>query len=148
VLEAVTGVPVDAAGLRHALTGCTPSAVGAGGKSLGMDWRLITVDRTDVYLQRNAKAARWQLVAAVHRSGARSSTPDWRAEYRDFDAGLPRAVHLVSADSSRFDLSLTLSQVALNETLGPEVFRVERPPSARPMTLEELQHARPGVRED
>jgi hypothetical protein len=148
VLEAVTGVPVDGAGLRHALTGCTPSAVGAGGKSLGPDWRLITVDGMDVYLQRDAKAARWQLVASVHHRGARSSSPDWRAEYRDFDAGLPRAVHLVSADGTRFDLSLTLSQVALNETLGPDVFRVEVPPSARPMSLEELQHARPGVRED
>jgi len=59
---------------------------------------------------------------------------------------LPRAIHF--AGGQRFDLSLALSQVSLNEPLGPEVFRVQIPPSAAPITLEELRHARPGVREN
>ena len=121
VLEAVTGVPVDAGELRHTLTGCVAAETPPAGKSLGADWRLVTLGAADVYLQHDPRAARWQLVAAVHRDGG-----EWRAEYRDFDAGLPRSVHLTSADGSRFDLSLRLSQVAVNETLGPEVFLVER----------------------
>jgi hypothetical protein len=75
---------------------------------LGTDWRVIAVGSSDIYLLRDDKTARWQLAAAVHRGG------DWRAEYRDFDAGLPRSVHLVSAYSTRFDLTLMLSHVALN----------------------------------
>jgi len=53
--------------------------------------------------------------------------------------------HLANAAATRFNSSLTLSQVALNEPLGPEVFRVEIPPSADGSTLDELRHARPGV---
>jgi hypothetical protein len=144
VLEAVTGVPVDAAELRETLTGCAQPADARRGRSLGADWRVISLGSTDVYLRRDPTLGRWQLVAAAHRS----PSGEWRAEYRDFQAGLPRAVHLASADSKRFDLSLALSQVALNEPLGPEVFRVEIPRSAERISLDDLRHARPGVREN
>jgi hypothetical protein len=143
LLEAVTGIPVDAAALRHALTGCVAAAAPPIGKSLGADWRLLTLGATDVYLRRDEAARRWLLVAAIHREGA-----EWRAEYREFEAGLPRVVHLVSADGARFDLRLALSQVALNEALGPEVFRVDVPQSAQPITLDELRNARPGLRKN
>ncbi len=142
MLEALTGVPVDARELRVALTGCAPAPPAAAGAALGGDWRRVALDTTDVYLHRDGRTARWQLVAAVHRGSGQ-----WRAEYRDFVAGLPRSVHLVD-DRGRFDLSLALSQVALNEALGPEVFRVEVSRSAEPITIDELLHARPGVRED
>jgi hypothetical protein len=149
LLEAVTGVPVDAAELRHAVTGCIPAAAASpSGRSLGADWRLLTLGAADVYLRRDPASSRWQLVAAVHRADDRSTAIGWRAEYRDFADGLPRSVHLASADGSRFDLNLALSQVALNETLGPDVFRVQVPRSAEAITLDELKRARPGVRED
>jgi hypothetical protein len=144
LLEAVTGVPVDAVELRETLTGCTQPPRAPSGRSLGPDWRIVPVGSTDVYLHRDPALARWQLVAAVHRS----PSGDWRAEYRDFQAGLPRAIHLASADQKRFNLSLMLGQIALNEPLGPEVFRVEIPPSAERITLDDLRHARPGVREN
>jgi len=150
VLEAVTGVPVDAAGLRETLTGCTPPASAAAGRALGAEWRLVPVGAADVYLRRDPKIARWQVAAIVHRpTGAGSrAAGEWRAEYRDFQDGLPRGIHLASADGKRFDLSLTLSQVALNETLGADVFRVDVPRSAERITVDELRHARPGVREN
>jgi hypothetical protein len=144
LLEAVTGVPADPVELRETLTGCTQSARAPSGRSLGPDWRIVPVGSTDVYLHRDPTLARWQLVAAVHRS----PSGEWRAEYRDFQAGLPRAIHLASADQKRFNLTLVLGQVALNEPLGPEVFRVEIPPSAERITLDDLRHARPGVREN
>jgi hypothetical protein len=165
VLEAVTGVPVDAVELRETLTGCVRSAAGSGGQSRGADWRVLSLGSTDVYLHREATLARWQLVAAVRRSPAADSrlepgqgtSPEsapvsargaWRAEYRDFQGGLPRAIHLASADGKRFNLNLTLAQVALNETLGPEVFRVEIPRSAERISVDDLRHARPGFRQD
>src|SRR5262249_61863292 len=79
VLEAVTGVPVDAAGLRHALTGCASADAAPRGAALGSDWRMVAVDGADPDLHRDPKAARWQLVAAVHRA---RSGGEWRAEYR------------------------------------------------------------------
>ena len=144
VLEAVAGVRLDPAELRTALTGCAPDDAGPQGRSLGSDWRVLSLGTTEVYLRRDAKVGRWQLVAAIHKpaSGA------WRADYRDFQDGLPRAMHFVSTDSKRFDLNLVLSQVALNESFGAEVFRVDIPRGTERITLDQLQNARPGLRED
>jgi hypothetical protein len=157
LLEAVTGVPVDAEALRHLLTGCVGQTAAAG-RSLGDDWRALTVGATDVYLHRDGKDPRWQLTAAVHRdvqegsppAGSTRSSPslEWRAEYRNFEGGLPRSIRLVSADGTRFDLSLALAQVELNEVFGQDVFRVQVPPSAERITVDDFRHARPGVRED
>jgi outer membrane lipoprotein-sorting protein len=55
---------------------------------------------------------------------------------------------LVSRDPGRFDLRFTLSQVEVNTTLGADVFKVDIPRSARPMTIDELRDARPGLRQD
>jgi hypothetical protein len=144
VLEAVAGVRLDPAELRDALTGCVPPDAAPQGRALGPDWRMVTIESADAYLRRDAKAARWRLVAAIHRT----ATGRWRAEYRDFAAGLPRRVHLVSIGDKAFDLTLNLSQVALNESLGVEVFRVDIPAGAERITLDELKNARPGVREN
>ena len=38
--------------------------------------------------------------------------------------------------------------VETNTTLGPDVFRVQIPADAEPITIDELRRARPGVRED
>jgi hypothetical protein len=143
VLEAVAGVPVDARELRETLTGCPPAGAPSG-RAFGADWRSVSIGSTDAYLHRDRKLARWQLVAAVHRP----ASGEWRAEYRDFQAGLPRAVHLVSADGTRFNVRLILTQVALNEPLGAEVFRVEIPRSAVRISIDDLRHARPGLREN
>ena len=41
-----------------------------------------------------------------------------------------------------------MSQVETNVPLGDEVFRVDVPRTAKPITSDELRHARSGVRED
>ena len=145
VLEAVAGVPLDPADLKAALTGCAQAPDSAHGRSLGNDWRVVPDGPTELYLHRNRKIGRWEVAAALHRA-VDGGPGDWRAEYRDVQEGLPRAIRF--AGGQRFDLSLTLSQVSLNEPLGPEVFRVQIPRSAEPITLDELRHARPGVREN
>ena len=146
VLAAVAGPPLDAQELRETLTGCPPLAAAANGRQFGANWRVVTVGSTDVYLRRNAQPGRWQLVAALHhanRGDAASARDDWRSEYADFEAGLPRTIRLANADGKRFDLHLKLSQVETNARLGPEVFRVQIPPDADPITLDELRRSGP-----
>ena len=78
----------------------------------------------------------------------------WRAEYRDFQNDLPRSIRIAGvgpfgqAKDAVFDLRLVLSQVETNVELEADVFRQEIPPSATPITLDELRSARTGIRED
>jgi hypothetical protein len=147
VLEAVAGVPLDAAGLRQALVGCPSLNLDAArAREAGADWRIAPDGSTDVYFHRDQSAGRWRVVATAHHSAPGG---DWRAEYGAFQPnGLPQTIRLVSGGRDRFDLRLALSQVDINTTLGAEVFRIQVPSSAVPITLDELKHARPGIREN
>src|SRR5258708_909525 len=147
VLEAVAGVPLDAAGLRHTLIGCPSLSVDAArAREAGAQWRIAPDGSADVYLHRDQTAGRWRVVATAHHGVAGG---DWRAEYSAFQPnGLPQSIRLLSLARDRFDLRLNLSQVDINATLGADVFRVQVPSTAVPITLDELKHARPGVREN
>lgn len=146
VLDAVAGVPLSAGDLHAVLTGCAPPVTQPDGRALGADWRVITDPSGDaLYLHRAGAAQPWQLAAVVRRA--------WRVEYRDPLNGLARAMRITSVDGPRapgasFDLTLALSQVETNIPLGAEVFRVDIPRTAQPITLDELRRARPGIRED
>lgn len=149
VLEAVTGVALDGEELRRVLTAC-PAATGvASGRAPSDDWRIVADGSDELYLRRAGTSAPWHLVALLHRP---NEGPGWRAEYRDFQDGLPRSLRLVSIDQKRFDLQMSLSQVELNARLGDEVFRVDVPRDAAPITIDELREAgpfaRPSVRQD
>jgi hypothetical protein len=146
VLDAVAGVPLSAADLHEVLTGCAPSVARAEGRELGTDWRLVN-DATAgaMYLHREGADRPWQLVSVVRRA--------WRVDYRDPLNGLPRAIRVTSVAGDRipdasFDVTLALSQVETNVPLGDEAFRVDVPRTAKPITLDELRHARPGVRQN
>ncbi|HZR25791.1 MAG TPA: hypothetical protein VFA59_19485 [Vicinamibacterales bacterium] len=140
VLEAVAGVPLDPAALRAALTGCAQAADAGEARALGDDWRVLRDGPTQIYLRRDPHAAPWRVVATVH--------PEWRAEYRDYLNDLPRTIRLTGASDTRFDLHLALSQVDINTELGADAFTVQIPRSAQPIALDELRHARPGVRKN
>jgi hypothetical protein len=144
VLDAVAGVPLSAADLHAVLTGCAPAMTQSEGRALGDDWRLLNGASGDaLYLHRPGAALPWQLVSVVRRA--------WRVDYRDALNGLPRTMRITSVardGGSSFDLTLALTQVETNAPLGADVFRVDIPRAARPITLDELRHARPGVRED
>jgi hypothetical protein len=142
VLEALTGVPLDAARLREALTGCSSLAALAGeARQLGPDWRVLQDGpETRIYVQRVQARMTWQLVAAVHRAGA---ADEWRAEYREFTDGLPRALRFASRVRDRFDLRLQLADIEVNPPLPPEAFEIRIPANAQPITLDELRRAGP-----
>jgi hypothetical protein len=145
VLESVAGVPLDAADLRIALTGCAVAPRAGDAKQLGEDWRLVPDGSSDVYVHRDSPTAPWRIVAAVHRG---SGVMSWRSEYRDFQtagpaAGLPSTVRLTSIDRKQFDLRLALSQVELNAALDADVFRIQTSPGAEPITIDELKRSGP-----
>ena len=143
VLDAVAGVPLSAGDLHAVLAGCGPAVTNPDGRALGADWRLITDPAGDaLYLHRAGGNQPWQLAAGVR--------PAWRVEYHDPLNGVPRTLRItsVAGSAASFDLTLALSQVETNVPLGAEVFRVDIPRTAQPITLDELRHARPGVREN
>jgi hypothetical protein len=139
ILEAVAGVPLDAADLREALLGCA-AVTATEGRRVGEDWRTMSGTATDLYLHRETRTGPWRLVAAVHHAPSQTV---WRAEYRDFAGDLPREVRFVSRDSSRFDLRLQLSQVELNPGLEREAFQVTVPRGAERITIDDLKRLGP-----
>jgi hypothetical protein len=140
LLEAVAGVPLDASALRTVITGCAAMPDVAAMQAIGDDWRVATDGSDEIYLRRE-QAAGWRLTATAHPST--SLRAGWRAEYSNFQSGLPRTVRLVSTPAGRFDLQLELSQVELNVPLGPEVFQVQVPASAATISVDELRRSGP-----
>ena len=146
ILEAIAAVPLDPSDLRLALTGCADAPDVRSARQFGPDWRAVPDGPGEIYLRRDGGTGPWRIVGAVHRVAARNGEPAasaWRAEYRDFQDGLPRTVRLTAVDSNRFDLRLTLSQVELNVPLDDEAFGVRIPPGTEPITLQELKDAGP-----
>src|SRR5205823_5506838 len=89
-------------GLRaRLLTGGAIAPDVEGARQLGDDWRVISDGPTHIYLRRDPHAAPWRLVATVHPSTA--GRAEWRAEYRDFQDGVPRTIHLAALDRQQFD---------------------------------------------
>ncbi len=140
VLEALTGVPIAPADLRPVLTGCAEAPAPERARQFGADWFVVPDDAGTAYLHRESAQAPWRLVAAERRPPGAGG---WRTEYRDVDGGLPRSVRFKSEAAGRFDLRLSLSQVALNDTLGADVFRLQVPADAAPITLDELRRSAP-----
>lgn len=138
VVEAVTGVPLEAPALFTIITGCPTSPPSDPARGFGDEWRVMPAGPDEVYLNRE-KAGPWRVAAMERRPGANG----WRAEYRNFQDGLARLIRLVSTSRGAFDLQFGLSQVELNMPLGPDVFRLQVPASASPITLDELKASGP-----
>ena len=89
VLEAVSGVPLDAAMLRSLVTGCADRPDASDAVAFGDDWRVAPDGSDDVYFRRDAGNGSWRIVSTTKRGA-------WRADYSMFENGLPHAVRLVS----------------------------------------------------
>jgi len=137
--ERLRYAPLAPDDLRLALTGCAGDADVANARQIGDEWRVIP-GRREIYLRRASVAAPWQIVAAVYRQ---PGAPEWRAEYKTFRDGLPQAVRLTSADSRRFDLQLSLSDIERNPSLDADTFSLRVPPDFDPITIQELREAGP-----
>jgi hypothetical protein len=143
LVEALAGVALQPVELLELLTGClghrdavaengvAPSAQRAG--------RLTWV-RTDSGVEAWLDTAQGApLVVALRRGPL-------LVDYPQRAAGAPQTIHLVQqeGDGARVaDLTLRLSDVAMNATLPPSAFDVEVPADAKPMSLDELRRSGP-----
>jgi hypothetical protein len=138
IVEALAGVRLDPDELRMALAGCGLGAAPASDARAYGDWVAVDVaDGSTHYLRRAGN--RWRLVASTRDA--------LTIEYRDFTGSRPSTVRMSrSSDGSTerpTDLTVKLSETELNVALGPEVFQLDVPPEADPLTLEELRRAGP-----
>lgn len=133
-LEALAGIALGPDDLRSIVSGCGFGAgQPAGGRAFERNWASVDVGDTRNYLRQIEGA--WRLVAA--------SRGPIEVRYADFAGGVPMTVRLRVPGERPTDLTVRLSQVDTNETLGPEVFQVDIPSNASPMTLDELRQAGP-----
>ena len=136
-LEALAGVSLTPEELRTIVGGC---GFGAGtstaGRTYGSGRAAVDVGDAVVHLEQRGGGP-WQLAAVVR------GAVDVR--YSDYVAGRPATVRLRAAAAAdrATDLTIRLSQVDVNETLDADVFRVEIPAGATPITLDELRQAGP-----
>ena len=89
--------------------------------------------RYELYLHREGGAQPWRLVSTVH---AGSTDLVWRAEYRDFQNGLPRSIRVTTVETNRSRETTfvfpPLSQVETNAPLRADAFLHLPPPPRRP----------------
>jgi hypothetical protein len=136
-LEALAGIALNPSELRTIISGC---GLGPGepaeARAFDGGWASMQVSGATTWLQR--VNGTWTLVAA--------SRGPVEVRYSDFVQGLPSVIRLQSSagqTGKATDLTVRLSQVDVNQPLGPDVFQVDIPPDAKPLTLDELRQAGP-----
>jgi len=136
LVEALTGVALGPDELRAAIAGCGVAVDRiSSGQSYPGDWATVEGSQGRSWLRRVAGA--WRLVANVHNA--------LEIRYDEFASGHPSVVRFrtTPAQGAATDLTLRLTQVDINVTLGAEVFEVDVPDDATPLSLEELRRGRP-----
>lgn len=134
IVEALVGVPIGGAELRALLSGCgfgvaEPEA----GRAYSGGWLAVDTAGAATFLREID--GRWRVVAA--------SRPPLSVHYSTFTGARPTALRLQASGPSVADLTVRLSDVQINVPLGPDVFAIDVPAAADPLTLEELRRAGP-----
>lgn len=138
IIEALAGVALTAEELRAAVSGCGFGTVEPeAGRAYENGWIAVDSPGTTTWL-RNADGA-WQPLAVVR------GPVDIR--YEEFSGIYPSRIRIRTApveSGADADLTFRVSDVDVNIELGPEVFRVDIPADATPLTIDELRRSRPG----
>ena len=136
IVEALAGVDIDPAAMRTLVAGCGFAAAAlTEGRTFNGGWAAGSSGDDTIYIRQVGGA--WHVAAARH--GALTAT------YVDDEAGRPAAIHVRAESGGRVtaDLTLRLSDVAVNTALDPRTFQEDVPPDATPMTLDELRRGGP-----
>ncbi len=129
VLDALTGLALDAADLRHLIFGCV---IGDGGRGLqfGGPWQVVEDGETRAFLKNGV------LVAADYRG--------WQVDYAAHQGGIARTVRVRrTLPRGVLDLVATLAEVETNVDLDAAAFTVAVPANATAITLDDLRAASP-----
>ncbi len=133
VLDALTGLALDAADLRQLLFGCLVPAAGRG-VTYGSQWSVVEAAEHRAFVRSG-------LLVAVDYRG-------WQVDYSAHEHGVPRAVRVRRATpGGALDLVATVSNIAINIELDARAFTVAVPAGATAMTLGDLRTASPLARE-
>ena len=129
VLDAITGLALDAGELRDLLFGCLAVEVGVG-QRFNDEWQAVDAEGVRVYLHRGRVAA-----------------ADYRGWLVDYSAPAGQAGRTVrvrrTLTRGAIDLTAVLSQVQLNVDLPAAAFSLVVPEAAVAMTLDDLRAASP-----
>jgi len=129
VLEALTGLALDASELRRMVFGCLAPAVGRG-ERYAAGWQAVAAGDTRIYMRGGVP------VAADYRG--------WQIEYAGHVSGVARHVRVRrSAATGRIDLTAVLGEVEMNVDLDARAFIVEVPADAAVITLDDLRQSSP-----
>jgi hypothetical protein len=137
IIEALTGVALGADELRGIVSGCGPGLVKpVSARSHEGGW--VAIDGGDQMAWLRQIDGTWRVVA-TERGGIEN-------RYLEFQDGRPSVIRIrapATSSGGATDLTIRVSDVDINVPLGPEVFQVEIPEDASPLTLEELRRAGP-----
>jgi len=129
VLDALTGLALEAGDLRRLIFGCVIGEEGRG-RRYGAAWQVVESGDTRAFLKHGV------LVGADYRG--------WRVDYAAHVSAMPRTVRVRRAlAAGDIDLVAALSSVATNIDLDPAAFTVAVPADAAPITLDDLRAASP-----
>lgn len=129
VLEALTGLALDAAELRRMIFGCLAPAA-ARGERYGGAWQAVAAGDTRVYLRDGVP------VAADYRG--------WQIDYAGHVSGVARQVRVRRAVAAGpVDLTATLGEVEMNIDLDARAFVVDVPADAVAISLDALRQSSP-----
>jgi outer membrane biogenesis lipoprotein LolB len=133
LVDALTGLPLDADDLRAILSGCVSPArrVTAGRRHEG-GWFSLTLEDDAVLYGRDSAGAPRVVAGRLD---------EVTVEYPNANEGVPRTIRVGAEGTTgpRATLALDISQVELNEELPDEAFRLELPATAKPITVEDLR---------
>jgi hypothetical protein len=129
VLDALTGLALDAADLRRLIFGCVVGE-GGQGRQYGSTWQVVESGDARAFLKDGV------LVAADYLG--------WQVDYAAHQGGIAHTVRVRrTLPRGAIDLVAALADVAINVDLDAAAFTVTVPADASPMTLEDLRTASP-----
>lgn len=135
IIEKLAGVALSADELRAVVSGCGFGVVEPlDGRGYSDGWIAVNTAEGASWLRnRNGE---WRLSAVVRGT--------LEIRYEEFASQFPSRIRIRTTPSSSANptsIVLNVSDLEANIALGPEVFRVEIPDDAVPITLEELSRA-------
>jgi outer membrane lipoprotein-sorting protein len=144
IVEALVGLKLTPDDLRTLVGGCG-FEVGepTDGRRYG-DLAAVTVSGTTSYLRQ--QQGQWRVVgatAATAPGAAGAAAAPLGIFYSAFASGRPTMVRLRAEGATPADVTVRLSDVNINVTLEPDVFAIDVPVQAEPLTIEELRRAGP-----
>jgi outer membrane lipoprotein-sorting protein len=134
IIEALVGLKLAPHDLRTLVSGCG-FEVGqpSDGRQYGDGLVAVSLGEATTYLRQ--QQGRWQVAGSLR--------PPLSVLYSDFVSGRPSMLRLQASGTPAADVTVRLSDVNINVPLEPEVFAVDVPAGAEPLTIEELRRAGP-----